>query len=322
MSAIITKRVKWSVFHGLTFVVSASERKIPCMIRKILVTNWPSLQGMPVVSSLLFLLSIHTADFCQVIKPIKQHELIGHVMKAMQETSFEICTYRCELDVKCYSVNFHTKTGRCEFNYGSKEMFPQDFKESRDTLYIHNIRKDMKDPCRLLYCLHGGSCYPLPQPYCVCTVDFTGSRCQNITLPLKAVGIEDDNKIFDGQLTSSTSPVGHEAWRGRLHGPGSWKPVTGDLAPNFNISLFSPVNVTYIATQGSPTEDCWTTTFRIYYKMQGGSLKQYPEIIAGNTDRDTVIYHPLKPALVQIEFLSIQPYSSNRCIGLRVELYE
>lgn len=181
MSATITKRVKWSVFHGLTFVVSASERKIPCMIRKILVTNWPSLQGMPVVSSLLFLLSIHTADFCQVIKPIKQHELIGHVMKAMQETSFEICTYRCELDVKCFSVNFHTKTGRCEFNYGSKEMFPQDFKESRDTLYIHNIRKDMKDPCRLLYCLHGGSCYPLPQPYCVCNVDFTGSRCQNIS---------------------------------------------------------------------------------------------------------------------------------------------
>lgn len=110
----------------------------------------------------------------------------------------------------------------------------------------------------------------------------------SLALPLKAVGIEDDNKIFDGQLTSSTSPVGHEAWRGRLHGPGSWKPVTGDLAPNFNISLDSPVNVTYIATQGSPTEDCWTTTFRIYYKMQGESLKQYPEVYIMVTSRKFV----------------------------------
>ena len=151
------------------------------MICKILVTNGPPLQGMPMAFSLLFLLSIHAADLCQVIEPIKQHELTGHVMKTTQETSFEICTYRCELDFKCYSVNFHTKTRKCSFNYGSKEMFPQDFKKSRDTLYIHNIRKDTKDPCRLLYCLHGGSCYPLPQPYCACTADFAGSRCQNIS---------------------------------------------------------------------------------------------------------------------------------------------
>ena len=136
---------------------------------------------MLVVSSLLLLFSIHTVDLCQVIIPIKQHELIGHVMKTMQDTSFEMCTYRCELDVTCYSVNFHTKSGRCEFNYGSKEMFPEDFKASRDMLYIHNIRKDTRDPCRLLYCLHGGTCYPLPQPYCVCAADFAGSRCQNIS---------------------------------------------------------------------------------------------------------------------------------------------
>lgn len=89
---------------------------------------------MSVVSSLLFLLSVHTADLCQIIEPIKQHKLIGHVVKTMQETSFEICTYRCELDVRCYNVNFHRKTGRCEFNYGSKEMFPEDFKESPDAL--------------------------------------------------------------------------------------------------------------------------------------------------------------------------------------------
>ena len=104
----------------------------------------------------------------------------------------------------------------------------------------------------------------------------------SLALPLKAVGIEDDNKIDDGKLTSSSSTVGHEAWRGRLHGQGSWKPEKADPAPNFNITLdspeLSPVNVTYIATQGSPTKDCWVTTFTIHYKMNGGSLKQYPEV--------------------------------------------
>lgn len=136
---------------------------------------------MSVVPSLLVLLFIHTADLCRTLKPVKNHVLIGHVIKTMQESSFEICTYHCELDDKCFSVNIYTKTRKCEINYGSKEMFPGDFKERRDTLYVHNIRKDTRDPCARLYCLHGGSCYPLPQPYCVCPAGFVGSKCQNLS---------------------------------------------------------------------------------------------------------------------------------------------
>ncbi len=136
---------------------------------------------MPVVLSLFFLPSIHTADLCRTVKPVKHHELINHVINTLQETSFEICTYRCELDAKCFSVNFFTKTGKCEFNYGSKEMFPGDFKASRDTLYVHNIRKDTTDPCAWLNCLHGGTCYPLPRPNCTCPAGFAGSTCQNLS---------------------------------------------------------------------------------------------------------------------------------------------
>jgi len=114
----------------------------------------------------------------------------------------------------------------------------------------------------------------------------------SLALPLKAVGIEDNNKIDDGKLTSSTSSLGYDAWKGRLHGQGSWKPEKADPAPNFKITLdsqeLSPVNVTYIATQGSPTEDCWVTTFRIYYKMDKGSLKQYPEACITVTGRKFV----------------------------------
>ncbi|KAJ7376995.1 hypothetical protein OS493_031268 [Desmophyllum pertusum] len=216
---------------------------------------------MSVVPSLLVLLFIHTADLCRTLKPVKNHVLIGHVIKTMQESSFEICTYHCELDDKCFSVNIYTKTRKCEINYG--------------------------------------------------------------TLPLEALGIEDDNKIFDGQLTSSSAHVGYEAWRGRLHGQGSWKPVKNYLSPSYNVSFpYSTVNITYIATQGAPTEDCWMTSFKLQYRIQDGSLKDYLQTIAGNTDRNTVIYHPLKPALTGVKLLSIRPSSSHGCIALRLELYK
>ena len=94
----------------------------------------------------------------------------------------------------------------------------------------------------------------------------------SLALTLEAVGIPDSN------LRSSSSQNGYEVWRGRLHGDRSWKPDKRDRAPYLNITLPSSEDVTYIATQGSPDGKCWTTTFRIYYKMQGGSLKQYPEV--------------------------------------------
>ena len=95
--------------------------------------------------------------------------------------------------------------------------------------------------------------------------------------------MQDDNKISDGQLTSSSATRGHEAWRGRLHGKGSWKPETKDLDPNFEVTFHSAVNITYIATQGSPNEDCWATSFKLQYggSSSSGSLKDYPQVSNG-----------------------------------------
>ena len=97
-------------------------------------------------------------------------------------------------------------------------------------------------------------------------------------LPLEALGVEDNNIIGDDKLKSSTALQRGEAWRGRLYGDRSWTPERKDPAPSLNITLDAVVNITYIATQGSPTEDCWATTFRIHYKMQGAPLKEYPEV--------------------------------------------
>ncbi|XP_058965535.2 uncharacterized protein [Pocillopora verrucosa] len=277
---------------------------------------------MSALVTLLVLLTIHSAETCDTFKPIKNYVLTGHVIKTIRDANFEKCTYRCELETKCFSINLYTKTSKCELNYGSKEMFPSDFKEELDALYIHNIRKDTGDPCNALYCLHGGSCHPFPQPNCMCPVGFVGSICQNITLSLEAIGIQDNNIIFDGELTSSTAAVGHEAWRGRLHGKGSWKPVLSDSDPRFEIGTFDPaMKISYIATQGSPDQDCWPTSFTLRYETAGQS-KEYPQILAGNIDRNTVIYNPLKPALGNVSKLVIRPVSTNGCIGLRLELYK
>ena len=84
---------------------------------------------------------------------------------------------------------------------------------------------------------------------------------------VESLGIEDDTIIGDGQLTSSSADSGHEAWKGRLHGNGSWKPGKGDRAPVYKVAFNSPVNISYIATQGAQDDDCWVTSFMIKYQL-------------------------------------------------------
>ena len=134
------------------------------------------------VPSVLVLLFLHTAELCRILEPVQNHELVGHVIKTIPNTSFEKCTYRCELDTKCISVNYFSKIRKCEFNCASKEMFPGNLKKKKDSLYVNNIRKENTeiDPCQwLLTCMHGGSCHPLPRPWCACPTGFNGSTCQS-----------------------------------------------------------------------------------------------------------------------------------------------
>lgn len=93
-------------------------------------------------TSFLILLTLHAADLCRILKPVKSHVLVGHVTKTIPNSSFEKCTYYCELDTKCISVNYFIQDGKCEFNNASKEMFPCDLKEKEDAIYVQNIRKD------------------------------------------------------------------------------------------------------------------------------------------------------------------------------------
>ena len=100
---------------------------------------------------------------------------------------------------------------------------------------------------------------------------------------LDGLGVEDDSVIGDGQLRSSTAMAGHEAWRGRLNGAGNWKPEKNDPAPVYLVKFYSPVNISYIATQGAPDEDCWVTSFTLRYKLdQGSNFTDYPQVCSTN----------------------------------------
>ena len=114
-----------------------------------------------------------------MVTPFKNRALLGHVLETKEDLSFEVCTYQCEVEDKCFSVNFRTKSRKCELNFASKEMFPKDLVEEKNSLYIHNIRKERTDACQELSCRNGGSCYPLPRPRCLCPVAFQGPTCES-----------------------------------------------------------------------------------------------------------------------------------------------
>ena len=133
------------------------------------------------MTGLLAILSFQIAEPCRFLEPVSDYKLVGHVIRTIPGICFEKCTYYCELNIKCISVNYLTKAKECELNYASKEMFPSSFAKTTDSLYVNNIRKENNDidPCRSLTCLHGGSCYPLPKPWCSCLDGFNGSTCQS-----------------------------------------------------------------------------------------------------------------------------------------------
>ena len=83
--------------------------------------------------------------------------------------------------------------------------------------------------------------------------------------------------IQDGWITSSSASVGYEGWRARLHGEKCWKPSHPDPNPYIRVKFPSAVNITHIATQGAPAEDCWVTSFTIEY-MDGSLIKKYPKV--------------------------------------------
>lgn len=131
----------------------------------------------------LFIPEKQSADcnVCSSSFPITDHALSGHVWKAIHKQTFERCIFSCELDPKCFSVNFHTERKLCELNLGTLEAFRADFVQRKGSVYISMVVRRF-DPCVTAeLCKNGGRCEPYPVTRCICPEGYSGFLCEGLS---------------------------------------------------------------------------------------------------------------------------------------------
>lgn len=131
----------------------------------------------------IFILEKQSADcnVCSSSFPITDHALSGHVWKAIHKQTFERCIFSCELDPKCFSVNFHTERKLCELNLGTLEAFRADFVQRKGSVYISMVVRRF-DPCVTAeLCKNGGRCEPYPVTRCICPEGYSGLLCEGLS---------------------------------------------------------------------------------------------------------------------------------------------
>ncbi|XP_067018848.1 EGF-like repeat and discoidin I-like domain-containing protein 3 [Acropora muricata] len=150
---------------------------------------------------------------------------------------------------------------------------------------------------------------------------------------MTALGME-SGAINDSRISASSSfDIYHGPPRARLHtmktssGKGAWSSKIADAHQWIQVDLVELKNVTYIATQGRNGVNQYVTMYKLEessdgvnftsYKMQGDSSAT---VFAGNSDRDTVIFHRLAPPITA-RFIRLRPTAWRNFVSLRMELY-
>lgn len=84
-----------------------------------------------------FLLSMGSiaADQCKTTSAVPGHSLIKHVIKKVPAKDYERCTFACEQQSGCYSVNFISVDKTCELNNATRYWAPWSFITKESSLY-------------------------------------------------------------------------------------------------------------------------------------------------------------------------------------------
>lgn len=239
--------------------------------------------------------------------------LTGHVIYTLQRQTFESCTFSCELEWQCHSVNYFLLHKTCELNNATREGFPEDIVEQSGVFHV-SVVIHFHDPCTSMRCENGGKCISNPSLRCQCLDGFSGPRCKS----LKSLGME-TGIIPDNDIVATSSKPGHEARKSRLNGPSRWMPVNNRETETITVKFKHWVRIIAIATQGSPNDGCWVKSYFIKYGVLNvsGSL---PKEYQANFDKETVVTNQLSAPLL-VDWIKIRPAKWSSCIALRVELY-
>ena len=106
---------------------------------------------------------------------------------------------------------------------------------------------------------------------CYCCFQFAACR-------MNSVGVSDSSIIYDQRFSASSSLSSSRASNGRLNGGSAWIPSSNNNNNDYlQIDLGSVYVVCAVATQGNPSADDWTETYKIETSFDNVNWQWYQE---------------------------------------------
>ena len=121
------------------------------------------------------------SSICRTSFSVTDHVLSGHVMRTLNHKSFESCTFSCELELQCFSVNYISLHKTCQLNNATKEYFPGDLVKQKGAFYMGMVIRSY-NPCTSMRCENGGTCVLSPSFKCKCLEGFSGLHCESMNI--------------------------------------------------------------------------------------------------------------------------------------------
>ncbi|XP_074611775.1 uncharacterized protein LOC141866211 isoform X2 [Acropora palmata] len=143
---------------------------------------------------------------------------------------------------------------------------------------------------------------------------------------MTSVGVSDRNVIYDPRFSASSSLSGSPPSNGRLNGASAWIPSSNNNNNDYlQIDLGSVYVVCAVATQGNPSANDWTKTYKIETSLDNVNWQWYQEnnaakIFTGNSQRQEIVKNDLYNPLA-VKFIRFYPVNFTRNKALRVEVF-
>ncbi|XP_044164303.1 Down syndrome cell adhesion molecule-like protein 1 [Acropora millepora] len=143
---------------------------------------------------------------------------------------------------------------------------------------------------------------------------------------LNSVGVSNSSIIYDQRFSASSSLSSSRASNGRLNGASAWIPSSNNNNSDYlHIDLGSVYVVCAVATQGNPSANDWTETYKIKTSLDNLNWRWYQEnntvkIFTGNSQRKEIVKNDLYDPLA-VKFIRFYPVTFNANKALRVEVF-